>query len=93
MLLLSPRNSNVNQMQPNKIREAVVMVNRKMLVVVMEGVGAAIIMARMAAQGHLSNTLHILVPKMAMAPAMIFTSDDWKYKLKIRAKAQSQSNN
>ena len=63
MLLLSPRKGNVKQMQPNKIREAVVVVNRKMVVIVMEGVVAAIIMARMAAQGHLSNTPHILVPK------------------------------
>jgi hypothetical protein len=63
MPLLSPMNSNVKQMQPNKIREAVVMVNRKMVVVVMESVVAAIIVARMATQGHLSNTPHILVLK------------------------------
>jgi hypothetical protein len=50
-------------MHPNKIREAVVAVNRKMVVVVIEGVEAVIIMARMAAQGHLSNAPHLLVPK------------------------------
>jgi hypothetical protein len=62
-LLLSQRNSNIKQMQPNKIREAVVMVNRKMVVVVMEVVVVVILMDRMVAPGPLFNTTRILVPK------------------------------
>jgi hypothetical protein len=46
-----------------KIREAVVTVSRKMVVVVLEGVVAAITMVRIAAQGRLSDTPQILFPK------------------------------
>jgi hypothetical protein len=67
MLPLSPRNINIKQMLPKKIREAVVMVNSNMVVavvvVIMGVVVVAIKVDRMVAPGSLSNIPLILVPK------------------------------
>jgi hypothetical protein len=79
-----------------------VMVTRKMVVVVMGRGGGHNSGQNGGSRPPIQYTTYT-GPQMAMASAMIFTSDDWKYKLtqalcdklkelKIRAKAQSQSN-